>query len=342
MNLIFVGTHTMGTRTLRIFLIFLCAIAIALSSVWFFQSRKIEKNVVGWLNDKNSNRITTFRNISISGYPNRIDITIDQLEIFLANFEVTLKVRLIQLFKVIYQPSLNIIAIGTPLEFSTGNSTFVINSEPIMASRYERKNKPLTETIIETNQIKISTKKSELFAIDHLLFSAKANNSNKNSPTNTYLALKNISLTGLSDILSSNKTGMQNRIERIILDSTIIPNSNYSGTNVKMPSTQARINQLEIIWGPVECKLAGNLTLNYLGQLTGSLDLSLRNWRQTLEYFVKTGFVSKENATLLTAGLTMIEGVNKNTEFKIPLKIEKNVLFIGPVRVLVLPTFRSI
>lgn len=102
----------------------------------------------------------------------------------------------------------------------------------------------------------------------------------------------------------------------------------------------ARIDRLELGWGPLSIAASGTLTLDAELQPQGTLTANIRGFLQTVDALVDAGLVEAEQAGLVKAGLALLAGApdaDGVPTLTAPLSIRDRRVLLGPLQVATLP-----
>ena len=86
------------------------------------------------------------------------------------------------------------------------------------------------------------------------------------------------------------------------------------------------IPEFELIWGPSEISLTGQVSVSGQGTLTGDIVLDISAWRGFLMGAVQAEIVDPDLAALI---LQLMDGQDENDTINLPLRIENNLVSFG-------------
>lgn len=101
------------------------------------------------------------------------------------------------------------------------------------------------------------------------------------------------------------------------------------------------IDQVVLEWGALELSLSGELTADRDGRAEGEIDVTARNWNDILSVAGEAGLLTEAAVQLLGQGLNLLSGFNGSREtLDIPLSFRDGDTYLGPIRVAPAPMLR--
>ena len=94
------------------------------STYWWVASQNIENSLVDWFDQNHTKQGHNFNKITTAGFPNRVDISIENLSYHNFNFHLSISADLIQFLSLIYKKSHLISIIKPPIEIELKKSHF--------------------------------------------------------------------------------------------------------------------------------------------------------------------------------------------------------------------------
>mgnify|MGYP000002876071 FL=1 len=96
------------------------------------------------------------------------------------------------------------------------------------------------------------------------------------------------------------------------------------------------ISDLQLLWGPIDMKGQGELTLDAKGRPSGRIEASFGKVEELIARLVETGIVKKESAPVIFAGagiISALQGKPQDGRMHLPLAFHEGVVFLGPVSI---------
>lgn len=102
---------------------------------WFWASQNLRSDVVDWFEDHRADGwVAEYDDLTIRGFPNRLDVTLEGVTLGDPQSGMVWETDLLQIFRLIYQPGHQIVAIGNKQTLSTGGRNYAIQSTGMRAS----------------------------------------------------------------------------------------------------------------------------------------------------------------------------------------------------------------
>jgi hypothetical protein len=107
---------------------------------------------------------------------------------------------------------------------------------------------------------------------------------------------------------------------------TVLPNASSNDTKLA-------ISEFRLLWGPIDMKGRGEVTLDELGRPEGKFRTSVGNLDALIAALVEAGIVSQQSAGLAFAGMAALSSLQGEEEgrVRLPVAMKEGVLFLGPI-----------
>ena len=109
-------------------------VTILWGSFWWITTQNMENSVKEWFEQKTLEEYRDYEKISISGFPNRADVTIENINIINSRAEIAISAKLIQVLKLIYNKSAMINIIEPPININFKTKNLTIDGDIIRTS----------------------------------------------------------------------------------------------------------------------------------------------------------------------------------------------------------------
>jgi len=291
------------------------AIAIILWSGWWYLGATAQKTALnGWLDARSAEGWVAERSdISVAGYPNRIDATVSDLMLADPRSGWAWSAPFFQVLMLSYKPN-HVIAVWPETQkVSAPDGTAEISSEVMRGSVVFV---PDTDLTLDRTQIE----------------------------------LKDVAITGedwtaalVQGNLATRKLDAETRraaqvppvIERAHVDliaSFDAPWDRHAIEGVKPRLTAMRIKDIDLVWGKLRLTAEGRLTVDASGYPVGELNVQARHWREMLKVAVAAGALPRSLAQTAEDALGLVEMLSgKKDLIKVPLTFSDGLTRLGPV-----------
>ncbi|MEQ9145793.1 MAG: DUF2125 domain-containing protein [Parvibaculaceae bacterium] len=97
--------------------------------------------------------------------------------------------------------------------------------------------------------------------------------------------------------------------------------------------TKLTFSEFTLVWGPIDMKGLGEMTLDAKGRPEGQFRTSVGNLDALIDALVRADIVSRQSATLAFAGLTALSNLQgeEHGRVRLPVAMREGVLFLGPI-----------
>lgn len=306
------------------------------SGYWFVGARAQEK-IYGQLlmESRNQGWTAESRNLGVSGFPNRFDTTLEDLNFRDPSGRWAWRGEQFQLKALSYKPNHIIMAWPGEQVLETPEGRATINAEMLRASLLVSPTStlPLSRFQIEGEAVALDIERfglANIATLNGALFQDESN------PTTYRLGISLSDITpprslstnlGGSRILGGNIGGIQ--LSAILGFDREIDRLAFNTGQPPQPIS-AIIEPSRIVWGSSELAVSGTLAKGTNGYIEGRLDFDVQNWQALYEVFKQVSNLSTtEQITLKRA----LDGASGGGNLVFTLNFENGKSMIGPVSI---------
>ncbi len=305
---------------------------IGWSGYWFIGAKGQEKVFAQWLETNRANGwIADSATMNVTGFPNRFDTIIEQLELQGPNGDWGWQADGFQVYALSYQPNHIILAWPGKQVISNRYGSLTLEGTEFRGSIIVAPNTDLT---LERLQIEAT----DLSAISSLGWSSYATSTNMalfqdtEIPTRYRLGLDFTDVTFPGEFMAALvQLGQNSDVISKIQASAYISFAdeiNRNTINAGLPDwDMLELERLEINWGRANLTMTGQLTPAANGYIDGTIDFTVENWRMLFEAL-------RQTATLRPSELALIEGalmgISQGNRLEFTLRFDNGKAYIGP------------
>jgi hypothetical protein len=309
------------------------AALILWSIFWWHTAQNTKKSVDDWFGQQSVDQDPDYNKVSISGFPNRLDLTIKNGTINSYRGKFLISANVIQFLTLLYDKDFIISVIQPPIDITYKNQYFRVESGLLKSSFNFSEEKELHKIVTEGSNLRLLDPKKNNWGLKKLLFASEKETTTLAPTYRSHLTLDNITIPKSYLDSSNNNDLIVPVIKKISVDSII----NFSKDFYKIPSPNKilQINNIIITidWGFLTSVLKGNVKLSKNNLLNGSFKIKVSNWRALLKIFQKEKLLDKKLLKTIKAGLTFIasQDTNRDQSVTVPITVKNNFIFLGPI-----------
>lgn len=305
---------------------------IGWSGYWFIGAKGQEQVFAQWLETNRSNGwIADSATMNVTGFPNRFDTIIEQLDLQGPNGDWGWQAEGFQVYALSYQPNHIILAWPGKQVISNRHGSLTLQGTEFRGSIVVAPNTDLT---LE----RLRVEATDLSAISSLGWSSYAKSANMalfqdtEIPSRYRLGLDFEDVTFPSEFMAALvQLGQNTDVISQIMASAYISferEIDRSSINSGLPNWNAlELESLQINWGRANLSMTGQLTPAANGYIDGNIDFTVENWRMLFEAL-------RQTATLRPSELALIEGalsgLSQGGRLEFSLRFDNGKAYIGP------------
>ncbi len=317
---------------MRLLLIAVVAAAALWSGYWWFGSRAVEIGLRGWLDSRPAaGWVANYASIRTQGFPNRFDTTIEGLELADPARGIAWSTPLFQILRLSYRPN-HVIAVWPDEQiFSTSEGRVTVRTSQARASLVFKPGLDLeldrATAVFENIRLESSTGWTAEAAEGRFAFHALEAEQYAQHAVKLGIEAKGIHL--VSAAAAPEDPVFVKLDTELDFDSAW----NRHTMEARPPAlTALRLNLLQAVWGKLEFRAAGDLTVDAAGLASGNITIEAKNWRELLLAAVAAGWIAGSDFSVLETGLGLLAALSGESEtLDATLTLRRGQISIGPV-----------
>jgi hypothetical protein len=325
---------------MRILLAIVVAAALAWSGWWWVQARARDRAIEGWLAARRADGwVAEAADVSVSGFPNRVDLTVDDLALADPEAGWSWRADAFQVLSLSYRPHHFIAVLPGEQVVSTPYETIRATSETLRGSvifvpttRLE-----LDHMTFEIEAMRLAGETGWEAAIGKAILATRRAADPDAPPFAHDLAFNAEDLAlpaGLTGRIDPEGL-LPATIGTVGLDATLAFDRPWDRAAIEGDNPvleEVRIKDLSLTWGKLDLRGRGTLAVDADGYAEGRLDLRARNWRDMIEMAEAAGALDSTLAGALRAGLELVARLSGDRDaLDVPLEFEDGRTRLGPI-----------
>ena len=284
---------------------------------WFVGAATLERQTAAFFDSAAANGLVARRDtISVAGFPNRFDLTIDGVDIAGPATGFGWKAPFVQLLTMTWKPWHIIAAFPTEQVISTPDQSVTITSDRLMASLHlhPQTTLGLYETRLEGTNLGFASDLGWSIGVEKLFASTLEDAANPNLQR---LGVTVDNVAPDAKILAAlTTTDLPGLIETLHLDATA---TFAAPVQLAAPDVQPRllavdVKDARIIWGALKLTAAGNLTAGPDGVAAGIITIRVDGWRRLPAVIAALGLIGPDMAPNIERGLEVMAKAGPDPE----------------------------
>ncbi|PID35969.1 MAG: hypothetical protein CR993_07305 [Rhodobacterales bacterium] len=324
-------------RFTRRFVKFLIAAALLWSLVWFIAAQGTNFVIDKWLDARRAeNWAASYTDLTTRGYPFRLDTTVTDLELSDPATQVALSSERLDLLSKFYMPHHRTASFSGPLLLASPKGTVIIEAEQLTSSmKMSLENGfPLTDSTTEITDAIISGSGWRMGLASGLVAMRANSIVTEENVFDQHVALNSLQLGDgmLTDLRQSG--GLPTVIKSAVIDLQSRYDRPFDLRTLEERRPQPiwiNLRKVALEWGELRFDIRGYLDVDQRGQPTGSLDLTLTQWRAALDLAVATGAIPMEYLTVAQQALELIAMASDDPNtLETRVTFEDGRIYLGP------------
>ena len=305
------------------------------SGFWWKSANQIQSTVEEWFANDSFKEDRDFDQLSVSGYPSRLDITIVNPQITNKVTRTSITASVIQLLTLIYSDDLLIVTTKLPIEFSLNNTKFAVTGVPLKTSIRRNNENTFAELITESSSFILENDKGYRKKIEDFLLAFKPIQADGRSKYQVHFSAKLLDRNNPLSSGVSKQTPEARVATEITFSGLFVPNVNKSKNFLDKGIAAISDIDISIANPPIDMSMTGDFELSSEGNLYGSLKLEIKSWEALLTQLVENGMIESDKLSTIRAGLIFIasQAEANAKSITIPLFLKKNTLYLGPLKI---------
>lgn len=328
----------------------LLALALALAGLWggywFLGANTLKTQTAAFFDGAAANGLVAQREaISVAGFPNRFDLTVDGVDIANPATGFGWKAPFVQALTMTWKPWHIIAAFPNDQVIITPDQSVTVASDRMMASLHLHPTSTLGlyETRLETANLRLTSDLGWAIGVEKLFASTLEDQTN---PVVQRLGLTVSALSPDVAVMAAlSATDLPGVVETLHLDATASFTApiQLNPSDVHPLLTALDIADARIIWGGLKLTAAGVLTARPDGVADGTITIRVEGWRRLPAVMAAMGWVSPEMAPNIERGLEVMAKAGPNPEIlELLLVCADGRISLGPFPLGPAPQFFSV
>ncbi|MDO8882595.1 DUF2125 domain-containing protein [Pseudotabrizicola sp.] len=314
-------------------LLWIATVLVALwSGYWFVGKSAVDRGFAAFLQNASSQGLDVSQSgYSVSGFPNRFDLTVTQPNVIDRRSETRWEAPFVQVFSLSYRPWHVIAAFAPEQTIRTPAEDITLQSAKLQASVVVSPNTALAldRTTFVGDQIRAESSLGWVLAADTLRFSTRADP----SLANTYDI--GLELLGLSPdpALSARLPDLPPQISVVRLDAnaTLSAPLDRFSAETRPALTALSLREALLTWGDLSAFAKGNLQVQN-GFPEGRIDIRVTGWRNLVTMGTSLGLIRPEIAQTAQNMMRAIAESSGDPEvLEMPLIFRDGQMLLGPL-----------
>lgn len=322
---------------MRKLLVLIIIAATLWGGYWFVGSSAVEKGLTVWFEDRqNDGWVAEYSDLGTSGFPNRFDTTITDLQLADPRTGVAWTAPFFQIFTLSYKPNHIIATWPNEQVIASPRERLTITSDKMQGSVVF---KPKTALTLDHSSIVL-----ENFAIASdqgwktALTGGSLHTKQTTGVTNSHdIAFQASGVTPSTQFLSLlDQSGLlPDDIELLTIDSSIGfdgPWDRFAIEQARPNITSINLKHVQAKWGDLDLRIAGKLDINSAGVPEGALTIKAQNWREILHLMVNAGLIPPNLSRTVEVALEFIAASSGKTDYlDADLTFQNGRMSFGPI-----------
>jgi len=319
---------------------------LAWGGYWTVGSIALDRTLRGWIDDRRAEGwVADYSDLRVEGFPNRFDTTFTDLDLADPDTGLAWSLPFFQILALSYQPNHVIAVWPNQHRISTPRERLTVTSSKMQASLVVE---PGTDLVLDR-----STLVAEAFGVSSSEGwqggAAELRLATRQTPVAA--DSHDIAIEALAVKLAEPLKrwldplgALPGEVETLRLATEIAfdgPWDRFAIERARPQPIAIELTDLTAIWGDLELKVAGGVTLDDGGVATGEVTIKAVNWREMLDIAVASGALPEASRPSVESALELLAGMSGRADtIDAPLAIRGGRLFFGPIPLGLLPPVR--
>lgn len=305
---------------------------------WMIAARAHENAIAGWLEERRQAGWQAEAEISVAGFPNRLDVTLRNLALADPQSGWAWSAPRVEIDQVIYDPTFYVVTWPAEQRLAAPGARAVLRAEKMVASfRAERSSTlGLVRTSFDLQRAALSAEAGWTAGADRLNAHLRA--APDAGPENTYqfrLDGVRLRLPDFVRALLDPAGALPPAIETLALDGHAAldrPLDRFALEGPKPDILSLSLSEGVAEWGALRLDVSGSMKADAAGYAEGEFDISATNWREMLDAATAAGALAPGFGETLKAGLGFIAKLGGDGDkLDVTLVLSGGHARIGPV-----------
>jgi hypothetical protein len=299
------------------------------SANWIFGSRAARNGTIAWLDERAASGWRAgYSSVATRGFPNRIDTTINDLQLGFPDGGWTWATPFLEILRLSYKRDhvilvwanrQTVIAQGQSIDIATENARASVVFRSTDAGELDRANGVFDAVELNSDLGWRATIGKVLAAIRRA-----------DAPESYDVAIEatDVYLSGATRMRIDPVDTLPGTLQHLRIDATVgldAPLDRATMTERHPAVRTVQVNQLQAEWGDIGLLANGDLSVTPGGALQGDLEVTFKNWPKALRFAGSAGWISES----VVADLADLP--TDGSEISVPLNIANGSVYLGPI-----------
>jgi len=303
---------------------------------WYVASTTKHQVIATWLNERRADGWTVkYSDFRVVGFPNRLDSKFTDLDLYDPRSGIGWTAPEFDILALSYQPN-HIIAIWpTQQNLRFPHEDVNITSKELRASVVFEPDTRLAVSRISVEAADLLLKSTAGWqgSIGSLHLSSRQHRG-KAFAHDVVFDAKSVSPTADLRARLDPSGQLPKALETLYLDMTLGFDAPWDRVAIEKGApllTRITLNKANAVWGDLGVSGQGDLAVAADGQISGQLEVTLRNWRAVVDLFVASGAIDSGTAQTIKSALGLFTG--SDSSLKTSLTLADGNMSLGPIRI---------
>ncbi len=325
---------------MRILLAIIILAALGWGGYWYWSAKSRESALAGWLEERRAaGWIASADDITINGFPNRIDAIVTGLELADPNSGWAWSADRFEILSLSYKPHHLIAVWPGEQAISTPFETLRLSSNNFRGSLIFEPNTTLAldRATLELDAVTLTGSNGDAGGLKHAILAIRQTEGADPGTYDIAFDASDLRLAkSLTDRFSADGD-LPTAIGTVKMDTTVTFDKKWNRETFEtdMPEIDAlSIAELSATWGELDIRGRGDLEADSSGLADGEIRLRARNWEEMIDMAKRSGAISSSLSGPMKTGLGLIATLSGDSNsLRAPLTFEDGETRLGPIRV---------
>jgi hypothetical protein len=306
------------------------AVALAWAGAWVWMSMSLRGDIETWFDDRRDDGwAAEYSDLSISGFPNRLDVTLTDLVLADPDSGLVWETPFLQMFRLIYRPGHHIIAFADTQAFGLKGEVYQITSEGLRASVVSDAEGRILRSNLESAVLNIAGPEGAA-----ALAGVNLGASRGDSDSRYLLGLTVDQIAGLGGADSTAQAVSVRLVADFDRPWRITPQTD------RPQPRRLDLRLAELRADPLTLRMTGDLDLDPEGRASGEVTLRADNWRDGLAEARAKGTLPDWLADLTETSLGALAALGNGRSLDLILRMDRGQVWLGILPMGTIPPMR--
>lgn len=319
-------------------LIMIAVIATVLwGGYWFVGSFGVDRGLTAWIEDRRDDGwVAEYTSLDVRGFPNRFDTTFEDLELADPDTGLAWSLPFFQILALSYQPNHVIAVWPNQHSISTPAERLDVASAKMQASLVVV---PGTDLVLDratlaSEALQVTSSQGWTSGADNLQLATRQV---EGAPLTQDIAIEATGVTIAEPMRRALDPlgALPDQVETLRLLTKVTfdaPWDRFSVERARPQPTAIEIDDLTALWGDLELRAAGAVTLDATGRASGEVTVKAVNWKEMLDIAVAAGVLPETTRGAAESALSLLAGLSGRADtIDAPLTLRAGTVFLGPL-----------